>query len=70
MSGLTRAKVTLALMGLVLFGAGVRLERPEVRWTGFGFVAVAWLLRFARRRDKVESSERSREESDSAERSE
>ena len=43
----TRAKIALALIGLVLFGAGVRLERTELRWIGLGFVIVAWLLRFA-----------------------
>ena len=47
MSTLTRAKIALALIGLVLFGAGVRLERTELRWIGLGFVVVAWLLRFA-----------------------
>jgi hypothetical protein len=50
MSALTRAKIALALIGLVLFGAGVRLERVEVRWIGLGFVVAAWLLRFAGRR--------------------
>lgn len=47
MSTLTRAKIALALIGLILFGAGVRLERPEIRWTGLGFVVMAWLTRFA-----------------------
>ena len=47
MSTLTRAKIAFALIGLVLFGAGVRLERTELRWTGLAFVVVAWLLRFA-----------------------
>ena len=47
MSSLTRAKIALALIGLVLFGAGVRLERTELRWIGLGFVVMAWLLRFA-----------------------
>ena len=47
MSTLTRAKITFALIGLVLFGVGVRMERTELRWTGLGFVVVAWLLRFA-----------------------
>ena len=70
MSALTRAKVALALIGLVLFGVGVRLERIELRWAGLGFVAVAWLLRFARRREELESAERSPNESDSAERPE
>ena len=52
MSALNRAKVTLALIGLVLFGAGVRLERTELRWIGLGFVVLAWLMRFARPRDR------------------
>ncbi|HEX6314966.1 MAG TPA: hypothetical protein VFZ73_08910 [Gemmatimonadaceae bacterium] len=47
MSLLTQAKVALALIGLVLFGVGVRLEHQELRWAGLGFVVVAWLLRFA-----------------------
>lgn len=47
MTTLTRTKIALALIGLILFGAGVRLERTELRWTGLGFVVVAWLMRFA-----------------------
>jgi hypothetical protein len=47
MSTLTQAKIALALIGLVLFGVGVRLEREELRWIGLGFVVVAWVLRFA-----------------------
>jgi hypothetical protein len=54
-STLTRAKVALALIGLLLFGAGVRLERIELRWIGLGFVIVAWLLRFARPRRSRQS---------------
>lgn len=50
MSTVTRAKIALALIGVVLFGAGVRLERTELRWAGLAFVVIAWLLRFARRR--------------------
>ena len=50
MSQLTRFKIAMALIGLVLFGAGVRMERVELRWIGLGFVVVAWLLRFAGRR--------------------
>ena len=37
---------------------GVRLERTELRWTGLGFVVVAWLLRFADRRKPDESDSR------------
>lgn len=47
---MTRVKIVLALIGLVLFGAGARLERSELRWIGIGFVAVAWVMRFARPR--------------------
>ena len=54
MSTLTRAKIALALIGLVVFGAGVRLERIELRWIGLGFVAVAWLMRFVRPRSDGE----------------
>jgi hypothetical protein len=43
---LTQGKIALALIGILLFGAGVRLEREELRWIGLGFVVVAWLLRF------------------------
>jgi hypothetical protein len=59
MSTLTRAKIGLALIGLVLFGVGVRLERTELRWTGLGFVVGAWLLRFARPRNPEDSSSES-----------
>ena len=55
MSQLTRFKIAMALIGLVLFGAGVRMERVELRWIGLGFVVVAWLLRFVRRPDSGES---------------
>ena len=56
MNTLTRAKIALALIGLVVFGAGARLERVELRWTGLGFVAVAWALRFVRPRSDGETS--------------
>jgi hypothetical protein len=48
MSALTRAKLALALMGLVLFGAGARLDDARLRWAGIALVAVAWVLRFVR----------------------
>ena len=49
MSTLTRAKIVLALVGLLLFGAGARLDRRELRYAGIAFVAAAWLLRFVKR---------------------
>jgi hypothetical protein len=54
-SHLTQFKIALAVIGLFLFGAGVRLERTELRWTGLGFVVAAWLLRFVRPRKPGES---------------
>jgi hypothetical protein len=57
LSTLTRVKVVLALLGLLLFGAGVRLERTELRWAGIGFVVVAWLMRFAPSRKRADSEE-------------
>ncbi|HEY5546387.1 MAG TPA: hypothetical protein VIK50_10065 [Gemmatimonadaceae bacterium] len=55
MTATTRAKIALALAGLVLFGAGVRLERTELRWAGLAVVIAAWLLRFVRPRNAGES---------------
>ncbi|MBW7933606.1 MAG: hypothetical protein H3C62_08350 [Gemmatimonadaceae bacterium] len=42
----TTIKLSLALAGLISFGAGIRFENNVFRWTGIGLVAVAWLLRF------------------------
>jgi hypothetical protein len=56
MSNLTQVKVVLAVVGLVLFGAGVRFESTVLRWTGLGFVVMAWLLRFMRPRNPGQSS--------------
>jgi hypothetical protein len=50
MTALTRAKLALALVGLILWGYGVRAESVALRWTGIGFLALAVLLRFWPRR--------------------
>ena len=57
MSTLNRTKIALALIGLILFGAGVRLERVELRWTGLAFVVVAWLMRFGAPRNPPRASD-------------
>ena len=49
MSGLTRAKLALALIGVAIFGAGIKLENGRLRTIGIVFVAAAWVLRFVRR---------------------
>lgn len=49
----TKVKLALALMGLIIFAAGVRFDDTRLRWTAIAFVALAWVMRFAgpRRRD-------------------
>jgi len=49
MSRLNQFKIALALIGLVLFGAGVRFGDSRLRMGGIGFVAAAWLLRFVKK---------------------
>jgi hypothetical protein len=49
MSRVSVAKIAIAAAGIVLFFVGVRLEMYWLRWTGIGFVLVAWLLRFVER---------------------
>jgi len=42
----TTIKLTLALAGIALFGAGIRLGNNSLRWAGLACVAAAWFLRF------------------------
>ena len=51
MDRLTIIKVAFAFAGIGIFAYGVRTENEVVRWVGIGFVVVAFLLRFARKRD-------------------
>lgn len=50
MTTLTRAKLALALIGVVFFAAGIRWEDARLRFVAIAFVAAAWLLRFVRPR--------------------
>jgi hypothetical protein len=43
------AKVALAVVGLGTWFYGHYVDDPRVRWLGIVFLAVAFLLRFARR---------------------
>jgi len=44
-TALTRVKLAFAVIGLIIFAAGVRLEHSRLRWIGIAFVAAAWILR-------------------------
>ena len=46
----TRIKLGLAVIGIIVFAAGVRLEHQILRWVGIGFVAAAFLSRFIKPR--------------------
>jgi hypothetical protein len=46
-SRLTAAKLVTALVGIALFGTGIRWDVPALRGAGIAMVAVAWALRFA-----------------------
>lgn len=50
MGTLTRAKLALSIMGLILFAAGVRLDDARLRTVAIALVAVAWALRFVKGR--------------------
>ena len=46
MSALTHLKLGLAIVGLILFGYGIRAEHAGLRWTGVAFLALAFFVRF------------------------
>lgn len=47
---LSHLKLGLAVVGIVLFGYGVRADDERLRWAGIAFLAVAVVLRFVGRR--------------------
>jgi hypothetical protein len=53
-TALTQLKLGLAVVGLILWGYGVRVEESWLRWTGIGFLAAAAVLRFWRRRARAD----------------
>lgn len=48
MTGLTKLKLGLAIIGLILFGYGARVDDARIRMIGIGFVAAAALMRFVK----------------------
>jgi hypothetical protein len=45
----TDIQLALALIGLITWGYGQRVDDPTLRWIGIGFFAAATFLRFAKR---------------------
>ncbi|HEY7234159.1 MAG TPA: hypothetical protein VH539_08405 [Gemmatimonadaceae bacterium] len=58
MSGLTQAKLGLAVAGLILWGYGARVDVEWLRWAGIGFLAAAAILRFVGPRSSRRGSSR------------
>jgi hypothetical protein len=56
MSTLTKLKLALAVIGIILFLAGVRFDDTRLRVIGIVFVAAAWIVRFVKVRDSVDRS--------------
>jgi hypothetical protein len=50
MSALSQLKLGFALVGLILFGYGMRVDDSRLRWMGIGFLAAATMLRFLGKR--------------------
>lgn len=48
MERMTRVKLVLAVAGIGLFLAGVRMDLPRIRLAGIAVVAVAFILRLAK----------------------
>ena len=46
----THAKIALALAGIVVWAYGYSTDHAQVRWTGIGLLATAFVLRFIVRR--------------------
>lgn len=42
----TIAQIALALIGLITFGYGIRVDHEPLRWIGIAFLAAAFALRF------------------------
>jgi hypothetical protein len=50
---LTRFKLALAIIGVGIFAAGVRMDHSRLRLIGIAIVAAAWVLRFVKPRDSA-----------------
>ena len=48
------AKLALSLCAVVLIGYGIKTDQTYFRWAGIGCLAVAVMLRFAGRRQRLD----------------
>ncbi|MGQ0539209.1 MAG: hypothetical protein ACT4R6_09710 [Gemmatimonadaceae bacterium] len=48
MTTITKAKLALTGVAVVVFGIGVRLDDARYRYAAIALVAIAWALRFVR----------------------
>lgn len=46
MNAVTKAKIALFIIALILLAAGMRSDNPTLRWIGIAFLVVAFALRF------------------------
>lgn len=46
MTALATWRVTIAIVGLVVFGYGVRTDNNTIRWVGIACLVVAFVIRF------------------------
>jgi hypothetical protein len=55
MTTITKVKLAFVAAGLALFAVGVRLDDARWRYAAIACIAIAWAMRFVRRRDGVGS---------------
>jgi hypothetical protein len=47
---LTTWQAVIGVVGLAVFGYGIRVGSAKVRWAGIGLLVVAFAMRFVKRR--------------------
>ncbi len=50
MTAFTIAKLALMLIAAILLGWGIRTDDTALRWAGIGFLFIALILRFIKKR--------------------
>jgi hypothetical protein len=50
MTRITQVRLALFAIGIVIWGYGIAVDDPTIRWIGIGFLMASLLLRFFQRR--------------------